>query len=80
MSTRLNSVSKGVSDAWDFWLSQHDISVPEIIELAVNQAVAAWFDDHTDELIEAIAKHARILVLPAEPEPVQTDPSRDRDL
>ena len=53
--SREDSTRKGVSDAWDFWLSQHDVSVPETIFAAVEKAVRGWLDDNTDALIAAIA-------------------------
>ncbi|MFG2870999.1 hypothetical protein [Streptomyces sp. NPDC048338] len=43
-------------DAWDFWLSQHDISTPELIETAVKEATSAWLDANTDRLIAAVAE------------------------
>jgi hypothetical protein len=48
------AASKGVEGAWDFWLSQHPISVPDIIEMAVTAAVASWLNDHDDVIIDAI--------------------------
>lgn len=45
-----------IRDSWDFWLSQHDCSVPDTIEVAVRDAFAAWLDEHTDEIVAAIAK------------------------
>jgi hypothetical protein len=53
---RHDAITKGVTDAWDFWLSQHDVTVPDTIEAAVSTATRAWLDGHTPELIEAIAK------------------------
>lgn len=55
MSDKLNDITKGVADSWDFWLSQHDYSVPDRIEDAVKSAFSRWLDDHTAELIAAIA-------------------------
>ena len=56
MTTEHDAIAKGVTDAWDSWLSQHDISVPDTIEVAVRGAVYVWLDIHTPTLIEAIAK------------------------
>jgi hypothetical protein len=36
--------AEGVRDAWDFWLSQHPVSVPEIIAEAVGRAFTAWLE------------------------------------
>jgi hypothetical protein len=55
-SSKGDAVQTGVQDAWDFWLSQHPISVPEIIEAAVRKAVADWLDQHTDELLDRIGR------------------------
>jgi hypothetical protein len=54
----IKAVTQGVTDAWDFWLSQHDVSVPDRIEAAVGDAFKAWLDQHTAELIAAIAEAA----------------------
>lgn len=51
-----DSVTKGVIDAWDFWLSQHDYTVPELIEDAVHGATRAWLNANTPALIAAIAE------------------------
>ena len=56
---KLNATAEGVRDAFDFWLSQHNVSVPDIFELAIRAAVSAWLDDHAEEIVEAIAKGAK---------------------
>lgn len=56
MSPEREATRKGVSDAWDFWLSQHDISTPELIEAAVKEATSAWLTANTDRLITAVAE------------------------
>lgn len=53
--SRLNSTAKGVADAWDFWLSQHDVTVPDCIIEAVKAAFTAWLDRNRDEVVAAIA-------------------------
>jgi hypothetical protein len=55
MTNKSEDVTKGVENAWDFWLSQHDITVPAAIENAVGTAFGAWLNAHSDELIAAIA-------------------------
>jgi dihydroneopterin aldolase len=55
-SEELDAVTAGVRDAWDFWLSQHDVSVPDRIEDAVRSAVEQWMNDNADRLIERIAE------------------------
>lgn len=54
--THEEAISLGVRDAWDFWLSQHDISVPECIEAAVREAVSDWLDSHTADLLDRMAQ------------------------
>ena len=54
-SDKENATKKGVESAWDFWLGQHDYSVPATIEAAIVKAFSEWLEDHTEDLIEAIA-------------------------
>ena len=56
--TNHQAIEKGVCEAWDFWLSQHNVTVPDCIENAVQAAWADWLSDHTDALIAAIARQA----------------------
>lgn len=49
--SRTDDIRGDVRDAWDFWLSQHDISVPEPIHDAVREAVTAWLDEHGPDLL-----------------------------
>jgi hypothetical protein len=37
-------------------LSQHDISTPETVEAAIHSAMTKWLDNHTAEIIDAIAR------------------------
>ena len=53
---RLTDIAKGVADSWDFWLSQHDYSVPETIEVAVRGVFQVWLETNTPALTGAIAK------------------------
>lgn len=46
---------KAVQNSWDFWLSQHNISVPETIHDAVKSAFSRWLTENTDELLGRIA-------------------------
>jgi hypothetical protein len=45
----------GIEAAWLHWLEQHDVSVPLILQNAVEAAVKRWLDQHHDELVAAIA-------------------------
>ena len=49
------AIEKGVRNAWDFYLSLHPVSMPKIIESAIETAVGNWLIDHQAEIIEAIA-------------------------
>lgn len=51
-----DSVAKGVTDAWDFWLSQHDISTPETIQRAIFESFQKWASDNEEGLIQGISK------------------------
>jgi len=46
----------GDRNAWDFWLSQHEISVPEAIEDSIKTTFKQWLDDNRDDVLAAIAK------------------------
>jgi hypothetical protein len=54
--TRENNTRQGVDDAWGFWLSQHPISVPEMIMEAVEKAFYRWCDDNETKVLAAIAR------------------------
>jgi hypothetical protein len=54
-SDREDVTHEAIRDAWDFWLSQHDVSVPLIIEQAIKSAVMTWLEEHTDELLNRVA-------------------------
>lgn len=58
INTRTDATIKAVTDSWDFWLSQHPLTVPHCIESAVRDAMKAWLDEHKDEIIAAIATKA----------------------
>jgi hypothetical protein len=36
------TISKAITDAFNFWLSQHDISFPEMIETAIEKSFSDW--------------------------------------
>jgi hypothetical protein len=48
---KLSATAEGVSDAFGFWLSQHPISVPEIIEQAISKTFEKWLDDNGEEIV-----------------------------
>ena len=43
MMDKLNQTGLGVRDAMDFWLSQHDVSVPAMFEESIRDALnSGW--------------------------------------
>jgi hypothetical protein len=46
---------EGVERAFGYWLYYHPISVPSSLELAVENALLRWLDDHEEELLTLIA-------------------------
>ena len=55
--TKQTATERGVTEAFDFWLSQRPITVPEIMEAAIKAALKEWLDDNHVEIVEAIAKN-----------------------
>jgi hypothetical protein len=49
--SRESSTENGIREAWDFWLSQHPISVAAIVEKAAKEAVTAWLDANREQII-----------------------------
>ncbi len=70
------AVSLGVHDAFCAWLSEHFITVPDVIHDAVKEAFAKWLEDHTEELLDRIASKAGPAAA-SHAEPSGTDPSVD---
>jgi hypothetical protein len=56
MTNKHSTAHQAIQDAWDFWLSQNPISVPEIIEAAVAKAFEAWLCSEEERLIDAVAE------------------------
>lgn len=65
--TRSDNTRDGVAEAFAFWLSQHDVTVPQVIEDAAERAITHWLNAHTDELIEAITAKLRPVELEGRP-------------
>ena len=58
-----DSVKAGVTESWDFWLSQHDVSVPETIQDAVKEAFTGWLDAHSEAITQSVvATHSTSIV------------------
>ncbi|MGP0063308.1 MAG: hypothetical protein ACLQGP_06850 [Isosphaeraceae bacterium] len=57
--SRPDSISRGVADAWDTYLNEHNVSVPQLIEGAIVKAVTKWLEAREDEIIEARAQACR---------------------
>ena len=56
---KAKQAAEAIENAWVFWLSQHDVSVPETIEAAVQKAFSRWLNENKGEIIAAIAKNSR---------------------
>jgi hypothetical protein len=60
---RDEAIAKGVRDAWDFYLSQHDISTPDLIEKGVRDAWDFYLSQHdistADHIEDALMKSFR---------------------
>jgi len=56
--TKDTDAKKGVESAWDFWLRQHDVSVPDIIETAIKETFDTWLAVHTDDIMDRV--HAAV--------------------
>jgi hypothetical protein len=78
-TTTRDAISKGVEGSFDFWLSQHDVSTPEIIECAVKSAFTDWLDAHTDALVAAIVSNGTTSPRPKATEPTQKKPTPTLD-
>jgi hypothetical protein len=44
MRTKESAAAEGVRKAWDFYLADHPISIPESIEDAVGRAFSVWLE------------------------------------
>ncbi len=55
MSDRHQQASEAIGEAWAWWLSQHPVSVSDIITDAAENATAKWLASNTDELLNRIA-------------------------
>ncbi|OZE03182.1 hypothetical protein CH249_15435 [Rhodococcus sp. 05-2255-3B1] len=53
---KLDKVTRGVTEAWDFWLSQHEVTAPAAVESGVEAAFGEWLTKNTATLIAAIAE------------------------
>jgi hypothetical protein len=56
MTTRENNARLGVEDAWGFWLSQHDVTVPDCIVEAITKAFSEWLEENKEAVLAALAR------------------------
>lgn len=56
MSEKEKAITQGVSDAFDFFLSQRDMSTFSFIESATKKAVGEWLEEHSSELVAGVAR------------------------
>ena len=52
---RHKAIQDGVAEAFDYWLSQHDVSTPECIMIAIERAFYDWLCRNSDVLIDKLA-------------------------
>lgn len=57
--SRDEATRDGVEAAFNYWLYDHPVSVPEIVKSAIEDAVFKWLDKHRDEVTLAIAMAVR---------------------
>ena len=69
------AVMLGIRNAWDFSLSQHEISVPQAIEDSVKATFRQWLDDNRADVLAAIAKGST----PTTPKADESDQLTERD-
>jgi hypothetical protein len=49
--------TEGVRQAWGYWLLEHTpVTVPQIIEDAIKEAVAAWLEGHGAQIVENMTR------------------------
>lgn len=53
---KLEATTRGVTQAWDWWLHDHEVTAPGAVETGVQLAFDDWLVKNTDALIEAIAR------------------------
>ena len=56
MTDRHAQASEAIRDSWDFWLSQHPVSLGDMITDAVKAATGEWLASNADELLDRIAR------------------------
>lgn len=50
-----SKVQKGVQQAMAMWLHEHPVSMGDIMEAAIKEAVTKWLDANEDELLTKLA-------------------------
>lgn len=58
MTSKPDSTAAGVALAFGEWLLQHDVTVPDVLEIAIGRTFGKWLDRHSGELIAAVAEAA----------------------
>ena len=55
MTKQSDATVQGVTNSFDFWLSQHNISTMIDITDGVKEAFGQWLTNHTQEIVQALA-------------------------
>jgi hypothetical protein len=50
------SVKEGITDGFFIWAQEHCVSFPNMMEAAIREAFTEWLENHSTEIIAAIAK------------------------
>jgi hypothetical protein len=59
---------KGVSQAWEYYIADHPVIIPDMIEAAITKTFSEWLEGHSEELIQKIADNATAMI-PEKQEP-----------
>ena len=67
VTDRRAQASEAIGEAWAFWLSQHPVSLGDIITDAVKAATGEWLASNTDQLLHRIASEVAKRIPPPGP-------------
>jgi hypothetical protein len=62
MNTKIDqkTVKDAISESFDFWLTQHPISMGDLIKEGIKEAAeeafSRWLEDHSEQLIQALGQ------------------------
>jgi hypothetical protein len=59
MNVNEDTLREGVAEASCYWLSQHDISFPDLCEDAITEAFNRWLDNNRELIISRFTEVLR---------------------